>query len=45
MLIVENLRARKVYKERRVVRDQDCKVLYQFQPANIVAVEVLSRPE
>jgi hypothetical protein len=33
---VENVRARTVYKERRAVRDRDCKVLYQFQPENIL---------
>jgi hypothetical protein len=31
---VENVRARKVYKERRTVTDRDCKVLYRFLDHN-----------
>jgi hypothetical protein len=31
-----NARARKVYKERRAVRDRDCKVVFRFQPENIL---------
>jgi hypothetical protein len=33
---VENVRVRKAYKERRAVGDRDCKVLYRFQPENIL---------
>jgi hypothetical protein len=33
---VEYVRVRKVYKERRAVRDRDCKVFYQFQPENVL---------
>jgi hypothetical protein len=33
---VENVRARKLYKERRAIRDRDCKVLHRYQPENIL---------
>jgi hypothetical protein len=33
---VENVSARKIYKERRAISDRDCKILYRFQPENIL---------